>query len=149
MIWTSSAMTPAYSIYTLQSLFGLFKHVHLAYMLQLQECSISFRHSKGPHILCRNPKWLSHKYHKAFLKSLNSFLLALAQPLFQPNSKLLALPPTSRPQSATGSPRACSQLPQNPPRPTHQWASTRPKPQSHGASHSGALPHLSAVWQQP
>lgn len=98
------------------------------------------RHSKGPHILCRNPKWLSHKYPKAFLKSLNSFLLALAQPLFQPNSKLLALPPTIRPQSATGSPRALQPTAPEPSRPTHHWASTRPKPQSCGASYPGTLP---------
>ena len=59
------------------------------------------RHSKEPLNLCRNPRWVSHKYLRAFLKSLNSFLLALAQSLFWPNSKL-SLPVTSRPESATG-----------------------------------------------
>lgn len=92
---------------------------------------------------------MTEKYPKAFLKSLNSFLLALAQPLFQPNSKLLALPPTSRPQSATGSPRALQPTAPEPPQAyppvgQHQAQTTEPWSQL-----SWDLAHLSAVWQQP
>lgn len=75
-----------------------FKLKGLLYLFQL------LRHSKRPLNPCRNPRWVSHKYLRAFLKSLNSFLLVLAQSLFWPNSKL-SLPVTIRPESATGPPQ--------------------------------------------